>query len=100
MLTLERARSELLALPLLTRVGLLVLVFAGVADIAAHLTTVPISIVLLTHAHVRESPKRASRPSAPHARRPAGARLRWGRRHRRPSHNGSDLDCITNTCSR
>lgn len=37
MLTVERAHAELLNLPLLTRVGLVILVVGGLADVAAHL---------------------------------------------------------------
>ena len=37
MLALERVRTELLSLPALARVGLLVLVLGGLADVVAHL---------------------------------------------------------------
>lgn len=37
MLTLERARMELISLPLLARVGLVILVLGGLADVVAHL---------------------------------------------------------------
>lgn len=37
MLTLERIRGDLLALPVLTRIGLLVSVVGGIADVVAHL---------------------------------------------------------------
>jgi hypothetical protein len=37
MLTLERIRRELLNLPMLTRIGLLILVIGGIADVVAHL---------------------------------------------------------------
>ena len=37
MLSLERARTELFSLPLLTHVGLVALVLGGLADVAAHL---------------------------------------------------------------
>lgn len=37
MLTLERVRTDLSGLPLLTRVGLVVLVLGGFADVVAHL---------------------------------------------------------------
>jgi hypothetical protein len=37
MLTLEAARRQLLATPLLVRVGLTVMVFAGLGDVVAHL---------------------------------------------------------------
>jgi hypothetical protein len=37
MLTLERIRAELLSLPTLTRIGLLILVIGGIADVVAHL---------------------------------------------------------------
>lgn len=37
MLSLERARTELFSLLLLTRVGLVALVLGGLADVAAHL---------------------------------------------------------------
>jgi hypothetical protein len=37
MLTLDRARTGLLSLPLITRIGLAILVLGGLADVAAHL---------------------------------------------------------------
>lgn len=37
MLTLERLREEVVSLPLLARMGLLVLVIGGLTDVAAHL---------------------------------------------------------------
>jgi len=37
MLTLERARREALSLPLLTRIGFVILAAGGLADVAAHL---------------------------------------------------------------
>jgi hypothetical protein len=37
MLTLDRVRAEFLSLPLLTRIGLLILVLGGFADVVAHL---------------------------------------------------------------
>jgi hypothetical protein len=36
-LTLERVRTEFLSLPFLTRIGLLILVLGGLADVVAHL---------------------------------------------------------------
>jgi hypothetical protein len=40
MLTLERLRTEALSLPTLARLGLVILVIGGLADIAAHLEAV------------------------------------------------------------
>ena len=40
MLTLERVRTELFSLPLLARVGLVILVLGGLADVVAHLEAV------------------------------------------------------------
>jgi hypothetical protein len=40
MLALERLRTELLSFPLLTQIGLLILVVGGLADVVAHLEAV------------------------------------------------------------